>query len=245
MASALIRWTLGRIEWLESNYSTDGIGTVRVIDPDMNLNPEFVDSLSLHISSTTDPSGIRVLARETNEATGIFEAEVQFTSTEESRGAILRVAEGDQVTTRYEDHTLPDPHEPADHLELIATTRTGEPPPIDPVPLEASNPRVVDAFGTPLDQVFVDQQVQIAMDVNNSQDRQQPFGYFVQVKNEHILVESLAWITGSLSPGQSFSPALSWVPTSPGLFEATLFIWESIENPIPLTKPQTISIQVN
>ncbi len=244
VTSALVRWNLGEIQWLESNYPVDGIGIVRVIDPDMNLNPEVVDSFNLTIGSTTDPPGIRVSARETNEATGIFEAEIQFTSTEESYASILRVTSGDEVTARYEDHTLPVPRPPSDHQELIATTRTG-PGPADPLPLQINNPRVEDASRNPVDNVSVDQHTGIAIDVRNPQDRDQAFVYFVQVRNEQTLVEALGWITGSIPPRQSFSPTIFWTPTSPGRFEATLFFWESIDNPMPLTEPQILSIQVN
>ena len=244
VGSALVRWNLGDIQWLESSYRTNDIGTIRVIDRDMNLNPEIVDSFTLSVSSTTDPSGIRVLVQETNEATGIFEADIQFTTTEDSRASILRVTPGDFVFARYDDHTLPDPHPPSEHQRLIATTRVGSPP-ADPAPIHVNNPRVEDASGNRLDEISVNQQVLISIDVANSLNRDQEFMYFVQVRNEQTLIESLGWITGSLLPGQGFAPALSWTPTSPGRFEATLFFWESIDNPIPLTKPQTLSIQVN
>jgi hypothetical protein len=32
---------------------------------------------------------------------------------------------------------------------------------------------------------------------------------------------------GSLSSGQSFSPALSWIPSEAGAYTATAFVWES------------------
>ena len=241
---ALIRWHPGEIQWLESHYPPDRTGTVRVIDRDMNLNPELVDSFTLHVSSATDPAGIRVRLRETNEATGIFEGDVRFSNTDESGGATLRVTLGDQVMARYEDHTPPDPHQPSEHLEVIATARIGSGL-VDPTPLEALNPRVEDSLGNPLNQVSVNQQVLISIDVANFREREQAFTYFVQIRDEQTLVEFVGWITGSISPNQSFSPGLFWTPTSPGQFEATLFFWEDIDNPIPLTKPKTISIQVN
>ena len=46
VASALIRWNVGEVQWLEASYAATGSGVVRIIDPDMNINPDAVDSLS-------------------------------------------------------------------------------------------------------------------------------------------------------------------------------------------------------
>jgi hypothetical protein len=39
VGSALIRWNIGEVQWLEASYPASGTGVVRVIDADMNLNP--------------------------------------------------------------------------------------------------------------------------------------------------------------------------------------------------------------
>ena len=61
--------------------------------------------------SDSDPGGISLTVTETNEATGVFEGQVSFTTNDESSGHRL-VAEGDTITAEYEDHTLPDPYIP-------------------------------------------------------------------------------------------------------------------------------------
>jgi len=108
----------------------------------------------------------------------------------------------------------------------------------------ASNCRVVDAFGNTLSSVSIDQQVQIACDVANTQDREQPFAYLTQIQDSDKIVVSLAWITGSLSPGQSFSPALSWIPTKSGVFGVKIFLFESVENLIPLSHSEMMFVKV-
>jgi len=87
--------------------------------------------------------------------------------------------------------------------------------------------------------------VQITCDVANGQDREQPFAYLIQIQDENGVTVSLAWITGSLSPGQSFSPALSWIPFNAGVYDATAFVWESVDKPTALSPPQSIVITVN
>ena len=244
VGSALIRWNIGEVQWLEASYPASGTGVVRVIDPDMNLNPEAVDNFDVDVWSDSDAGGIDLTVTETNEATGIFEGTVFFTVADESSGHRLRVAEGDTVTAEYEDNTLPDPYTTADELDITATSLIGTVvPPLERAP--AANLRTVDAFGNSLDAVSVDQQVQISADLANGQDREQSFAYLVQIQDGNGVTVSLAWITGSLSAGQSFSPALSWIPAQAGTYTATAFVWESVDNPTALSPPVSTTVVVN
>ena len=244
VGSSLIRWNIGEVQWLEASYPASGTGVVRVIDPDMNLDPEAVDNFDVDVWSDSDAGGIDLTVTETNEATGIYEGTVFFTTDDESSGHRLRVAEGDTVTAEYEDNTLPDPYTTADELDITATSLIGTVvPPLERAP--AANLRTVDAFGNSLDTVSVDQQVQISADLANGQDREQTFAYLVQIQDANGVTVSLAWITGSLSAGQSFSPALSWIPTNSGTYTATAFVWESVDNPTALSPPVSTTVSVN
>jgi hypothetical protein len=90
--------------------------------------------------------------------------------------------------------------------------------------------------------IQVGRQVQIEADVTNRQDIEQNFAYIVQIQNEDDVTISLAWLTGSLAPAQSLSPAISWTPDTPGRYVATIFVWEGIDNPSPLS--HTISMPI-
>ena len=244
VGSALVRWNIGEVQWLEASYPATGTGVVRTVDPDMNLNPEAVDNFEIDVWSDSDAGGIDLTVTETNEATGIFEGTVFFTIADESSGHRLRVAEGDTITAEYEDNTLPDPYTTADELDITGTSLIGTiVPPLERAP--AANARVVDAFGNSLAEVSVDQQVQITADLANGQDREQAFAYLVQVQDGNGVTVSLAWITGSLAAGQSFSPALSWIPDASGTYTATVFVWESVDNPTALSPPDSVAITVN
>ena len=122
VGSALIRWNIGEVQWPESSYSAAGIGVVRVIDPDMNLDPKISDNFDIKVWSDADTGGIDLTVTETGEATGIFEGIIDFTTGIESSGHCLRVAEGVTVTAKYQDHTLPDPYNTQDDIGIIATT---------------------------------------------------------------------------------------------------------------------------
>ncbi len=120
-------------------------------------------------------------------------------------------------------------------------------PPIHAIePLEratAASPRLVNALGNQVSEhLNVNQQVQITADVTNNQETTQDFIFIVQIKNDENIIISLGWITGSLNPKQSLSPALSWTPDNSGSYLAEIFVWESLTNQDALSKSLSISI---
>ena len=243
-SSALIRWNVGEVQWLEASYPASGSGIVRVIDPDMNLNPEAVDNFDVTVWSDSDGGGIDLTVTETNAATGIFEGTVFFGVGVDTSGHRLRVVEGDTVTAQYYDNTLPAPFKETERVRVGATTLIGTiVPPLERVPI--SDLRAVDSFGSTLDTISVDSQIQLAADLTNGQDKSQDFAYLIQIQDENGVTVSLDWIAGSLTEGQSLSPATSWTPTEAGTYEVTAFAWESIENPTALSPTSTITITVN
>jgi len=243
VSSSLIRWNIGEASFTEDAYLSSSGAVIRVVDPDMNTNPDSVENFKLDVYSDSDSGGIELTVSETNESTGIFEGTVFFTTSDASGGHTLRVAEGDTITAEYSDHTLPEPYSTSDDIAVSATAVIGTTvPPLERAPV--ANARVVDAFGNSLAEVSVDQQVQIEADLSNGSDGEQAFAYLVQVQDGDGVTVSLAWITGSLAAGQSLSPALSWIPDASGTYEATVFVWESVDNPTALSDTTSVSIQV-
>jgi len=242
--SSLIRWNIGEIQFLESSYAATGSGIIRVIDADMNLNPEAVDSFDVNVWSDSSAAGISLSVTETQEATGVFEGTMIFTVSDGSSGSRLRVAEGDTVTAEYEDNTLPRPYSTADELDITATTLIGTiVPPLERAPV--GNLRAVNAQGDSIGSIQVGQQVQITADVKNNQDRDQDFLYLLQVQDEDEVTVSLTWVSGSFTPNQQLSPAASWTPEQMGSYTVTVFVWESLGNPTALTSPVTTTLVVN
>ena len=244
VASALIRWNVGEVQWLEASYAATGSGIVRIIDPDMNTNPSAVDNIDdIVVYSETFLGGIELTVTETQEASGIFEGTVEFDPESASQGHRLQVTEGDIVTAEYDDYTLPPPDGEGDSLSISATTLIGSiVPPLERAP--ASNPAIVDAFGNALASVSVDQQVQITADLTSGQDRDQDFAYLVQIQNEDGVTIALSWITGTLGAGATFSPSQSWTPDATGSYTATIFVWESVSNPTALSPQLSITLDV-
>ena len=112
---------------------------------------------------------------------------------------------------------------------------------LERVPIES--PRLVNAFGNPVfEHVNVNQQVQVSADITNKQEVIQSFIFILQIKDEAGAIRSLNWITGVINPGQSFSPALSWIPDEPGTFTARVFLWEDMNEADALSPPAEIII---
>ena len=197
LGSAPIRWNIGDVQWHEANYPSTGTGIIRVIDPDMNLNPEAIDSFDIDVWSESDAGGIDLTVTETGEMTGIFEGRVFFTTTSESSGNRLLVSEGDILTAEYEDNTLPDPYTIADELDISATSSIGEIIP-NLQTISIDNARISDRSGNPLSEISTDQSIQITADLQNNTVKGQAFTYLVQISDADGVTVYLAWITGIL-----------------------------------------------
>lgn len=97
------------------------------------------------------------------------------------------------------------------------------------------------------DRVFnphVNQRVRIGLAMRNNQDIAQPFAYIIQIQDKSGTTERLNSVTGVISPWQSLQPISPWVPKNLGDHVIQIFVWESLENPIPLTHPLTITLSV-
>jgi len=243
VASASISWNIGEASFDSSVASAGGSSVFTVVDPDENLDATITDAFTVAVYSDSDSGGYTLTMNETDEDTGVFEGTVFFTADGVTSGSSIRVSEGDTVTAEYTDETLPEPYTTSDDLTIAGTLTIGTAfPPLERAP--AANARVVDAFGSSVAEVTVDQQVQIAADVSNGQSKEQAFAYLVQVQDGNGVTVSLAWITGSLTAGQSMSPALSWTPDASGSYTATVFVWESVDNPTALSPTVSVDIDV-
>lgn len=242
VASALVRWNVAEVIWLEDAYRQDGVGIVQVIDADRNHYPEIVDSMDILVYSDTFLGGIYVPATETSANSGIFQAEVNFGESRSTSGSI-QVAEGDVVTALYEDTTLPRPRV-GEKLEITGATSIGAV--ISPLErVQVSNTAIVDSLGNPITSVSVDQQISISGDLtlNDRLNRNQDYAFLLQIQDEDGVTVQLSWVAATLtSTGASASQ--SWTPDASGDYTASIFVWESIANPTALSPQQTIDISV-
>ena len=239
--SALIRWNVAEVTWVEDSYREGATGTLRVVDIDRNLHPDTPDSIETIVFSDTYRGGIRVALTETEPASGVFEGEVIF-DVLHSEGNRLQVSEGDIVTAAYDDATLPPPDD-GDDLRVTGTTTVGSiVPPLERVAV--SNLGVVDALGSAVDSISVGQQVNIAADLTSAQSRSQDYAYLLQIQNMDGVTVHLSWAASSLAGFGGANVSQSWTPDETGSYTATVFVWESLTNPTALSPQNSIDITV-
>lgn len=230
-ASALIRWNIGEIQWLESSYPVLGTGVVRVIDPDMNINPKINDELKIRVWSDSDVKGLEVILMETNNATGIFEGTVHF-SNKMSESALF-VQEGDTITAEYKDVTLPAPYSIDDKLSITATSMIGTlSPPLERITIKSFN--ILDDENKITDSINVKQPVKISAELINNQQKLQSFVLIAEITDTTGTTVHDAAITGSLKNRETTLLQIPWFSQTSGLFTIRLFVWESMDNPSAL-----------
>jgi len=238
-SSALISWNIGEINFDEPIYLVGDSAKIQVLDADMNLNPEVVDRITVEISSDSDVAGILVDALETDEDSGLFHAVISFTQNSVSSGNRLYAIPGDSIYSKYEDNTLPSPHSILDDLDIQVEAKFDSGfPPIQRISQVVAF--ISDSFGVQILEPTINQQLQIVGTITNNQNYDQTFSYIIQVKDEDGIVVSLSWIQGELTSNQSLDLSQSWTPTAVGNYSIETFVWNSLEDQVPLS-PKSFS----
>ncbi|MGY5149879.1 MAG: hypothetical protein ACW9W3_07425 [Candidatus Nitrosopumilus sp. bin_68KS] len=231
--SASVRWNTGTIQFTQEVFLLDETVTVRIIDSDMNLNPEALDHIPIQISSDSDIAGFEVDGIETSESSGMFVATFSLSQSSTTSGSRLYSIPGDNISAKYDDYTLPKPYSISDNMsiETFALVDSSIPPidRIDNLPIKFS-----DALGNSLQSFSPDNQLQIVGTIVNPNEFDQKFVYLFQVKNENNLVESISWVQGELSSGQSLDVSQSWIPKNSGNYKIETFVWNSLGDPTVL-----------
>jgi len=94
---------------------------------------------------------------------------------------------------------------------------------------------LVDQEGNGVGKFAPGERVWIKSDLKNKLPNEQEFTYIVQIKTGEGFPVTINWVDGVLTPNMAFAPSLSWVPEEEGIYFAEIFVWHSMDNPIPLT----------
>jgi hypothetical protein len=242
--SVPVSWNVGTINFVEDIFFLEDSAIIRVIDLDMNLNPEALDNLPIQVFSDSDVAGIEVNAVETSESSGSFVATISLSQNSASSGNRLFSIPGDEISAKYDDYTLPKPYSTSDNLEIQTFARVDSSiPAIERI--QSSPIAFSDGLGNPLESFSQNSQMQIVGTVTNNQDFKQKFVYLFQVKNDQNYVESVSWIQGELSPGQILDVSQSWIPKKSGEYQIETFVWNSIHDSTALSPIMSTLVTVN
>ncbi len=94
---------------------------------------------------------------------------------------------------------------------------------------------VTDQMRSELSSVHKGQQVTIQSEITNNREINQKFVYILQVKDSHGIVVKLDMAESVLPAGKSFNLGIAWMPDSKGRFLAEVFVWKSLDEPVPLS----------
>ncbi|MGQ0605922.1 MAG: hypothetical protein ACT4OD_03075 [Candidatus Nitrosotenuis sp.] len=241
--SARISWNVGQVEFSNFNYLKDDNVIVRVIDPDMNLNPETLDNVELDVLSDSDSAGTTVVATETDDESGVFEVTMILTQNDDSSGNRLRALPSDGITVIYRDRTLPIPYSIQDELDVIARSLVDSNFPNNSR-IAINEIYLVDSDGKEINFPKQNQQLQIVTQIQNLQGYSQDFTNIIQITDESGTIASLSWIIGSLNEMQQFDISQSWTPKQKGQYTIEAFVWKTFDNATPLSETRTQTITV-
>ena len=234
--STLIRWTVGEIQLLqEITTAKRSTGIFRIIDPDMNLNPESIDEFEVRAQSTSD-YGPAPPVKETGNATGIFEGTL-FSTVDMPTGDILRISEGDTITIIYKDNTLPYPYDPSDEL-YIEDSHIVKKEPFERASIEDFwMYNGIDSSEYP---VVSGKMTYLKVPIRATEDYHvnEEYVFIAQIENADNEVVYLETSNHSLTIQRNVITSM-WIPDMPGMYTVTIFVWESIDNPVPLS-PQMV-----
>ncbi len=241
LESALTTWNMASVKFSEDNFLSDRPAIIRVIDPDLNLNPEALDQIPIKVYSDSDVAGIKVTGIETSESSGIFVATITFTQNLSSSGNRLLALPDDKIFAKYDDYTLPRPYSTSDNIEIITLAKV-----VSSIPslekISNSQITLTDSSSNPLKSFQANKRIQIVGSIINEQIFDQKFIYLIQIKDQNHSVVSLSWMSGELSGTQNLSVSQSWLPKNSGTFLIESFVWNSLEDQIALSQSMSSSV---
>lgn len=238
VGSAIIRWNVGEIQWLRSSYKPNDMATVRVIDPDMNLNSDKIDSFMIKVWSDSDPTPIPIEVVETNTNSGIFEGIVAFGKDD---GTAPKVITGDNVHAKYTDETLPDPYIKNDKLDVTATVQITSSPLLPA--LKKFDIQNIAVYGTDKNTEHINAgAIKISLDVTNNQEWDQSCVVLVQIRDENAVVLDVIEHPDKIKSKQTKNIEIPYEIKTAGKYNIEFFIWESTTTPQALTQPKKIGL---
>ncbi|WP_428325594.1 hypothetical protein [Nitrosopumilus sp.] len=152
--TAKILWNVGSIDFERLFPRHNESIHIKVTDVDMNLHPDTIDIVPVHVYSDSDKAGITLDAREQYDSPGLFET-IFSLSSGESRGDRLHALPNDTVYVQYDDYTLPKPYGINDDLAIITKLHPFPLEPLDDKKIEWSQGNYAVKNGTGTAKIIV------------------------------------------------------------------------------------------
>ena len=73
---------------------------ITIEDPAASINPSSINTVTVTVTSTSDPTGAKATLKETEPNTGVFKGVVMVSS--KPKAGVIYARPGDKVTVKYE-----------------------------------------------------------------------------------------------------------------------------------------------
>jgi hypothetical protein len=108
-----------------------------------------------------------------------------------------------------------------------------------------SRPSLVDESGIELETSKLGRPIGVQSYISTNGYDKMDFTYIVKIKDSTGITVFLAWIEGlSASDSEKIDPSVYWIPDEPGRYEAEIFVWKNLNEPIPLSSSSSMRIVV-
>jgi hypothetical protein len=191
------------------------------------------------VKSTSYPSGVVFYAEEVS--AGVFQLRVQIVSIADWVPGAKQIPAklGDAITIEYVDPVTED----GKANVLLTKTVTVGVPVERPVP--ASNQKFVDPnTGVEKTSGKVGEAIMLQATLTNVDVVNKSFTAIFKVKDSAGATIFISWVSGTLAPGQSLSPAVSWTPTLAGTYTVEVLVVKSIPEPTPYSDKLSMTLPV-
>jgi len=221
----------GQVSFEKQYYNIGDIVTVIVKDPDANTDPSKIETVTVTVTSDSDPIGQSITATETDVNTGVFVGRIQIVGAYETGKVYVKY--GDTLYAKYIDPYPADYATTGKSKTFTGTAIVGVPV-ARPVP--ASAQKFVDPVtGAEVTAGTVGKAIGLQATVKNVDVVSKPFTAVFKVKDAAGVTIYIAWISGTLAPGQELTPGVSWTPDKSGNYTVEVMVFKSLAEPTPFS----------
>ena len=208
--------------------------TIRVDDSDAATDPTIIESITVRVTSTSDPTGIVVQLLETAPDSGVFVGQVLISSNTFDRGTpgIIFANIGDTITVVYTDQFPEDYATTGRSKDISATAFVGE---LLEKPIAISPTLVISTLdGTPATTIIAGQLYLISVNLTNNNPIPVSFTVLFLVLDPTGTPVQVQLQSTTLGPGQSVSIGFSVTFPSQGEYTVRIVVVKSIADQTPL-----------
>ena len=248
-ANVPIQYHEGKVFWDKTKYVIGEKAKLHVIDTDMDKDADRIDVI--HVQLLIGNAKMQVDLRENDVNTGRFVGEIPFVDINTPAKTVeARVKSGDTVTAVYSDETAPASSIQAagltgnvlpvkasatigDILEIVGTKR-----------IVQTESKLVDENGKEVVRAKFRDSYKIESKVYNNTTQSLTFEFIVQVSDQQGITQSLEFVTQSVGPNGSITPAIDWQTLGRGKYTVEIFLWQNLEVPSALSPVRKFNVTV-